>query len=204
MKEVAFGIIVVAVVCVVFVLSQSKLSDVSPQEEMIESITESSEIATESQNPSEISTQPLTPDSIPESSANSPAPTSDSQSSSTLGSDTPAQTFVVCADNVAVYESSGHSIIGRASRGLVGEEVRQVEDKIVLRIKGYHRGAQQLYKDSAFDTPMLELYGLDSQMSLEVAFIRNDLSSEKSCEAQPQESQPSPTRPKRARSYGNI
>ncbi len=226
MKQAIFGIVVVAVVCAVFVLSQSKLDESSvahsPTETAIESNAQSHKESNEEGVQEQDSIQPHETALESSSTSNVESPkhssnaTLDSKPSTTqdLESNQSAKTFVVCADNAVVYDDSGRHIIGSALKGLKGEEVRRVGDKVVLQIKGYHRGTQILYADSVFGDPMLELHGLDSQMSLEVAIAQKDLSenANKPCEMQEPQSQHTQSQTpnlqdsqhRRVQSYGSI
>ena len=254
MKQIAFGVVVVAVVCAVFVLSQPKSSEAAksetstqvPTQELSESSAQDSEgLKQASEESKQTLTQEVDSDKSQESQSSSeshskssvkPNPAAPEHSSNmdldsvskpahnptqNLAQDLSPKTFIVCAENVAVYERSGQSLIGSAFRGLVGVEVGRVDDKIVLQVRGYHKGAQVLYGDFAFGAPALELHGVDAQISLEVAIGQKDLS--QACEVQgasPTQSSesnesresnesaptPHPNKPQspKAQSYGNI
>lgn len=178
-QRLVFGVVVVAVISAVFVLSQPKTQESSiintPTEEVVsESVQESND---ELQSPETLEDKEessvdshLGSHSLPQVQTSDVATTSPT----TESSDTP-KTLVVCKNDVAVYDREGRSIIGSAFVGFAGEEVGHIDDKVVLHITSYHNGTQMLYADSKFDTPILKIYGLDSTMSLEVAIAKKDL-----------------------------
>ena len=205
MKQAIFGIVVVAVVCAVFVLSQPSESNkaeskpdhtstelvgesgAKPQiespmpsaQDLISSAQESTE-SESSPKSSEDSSVRATPASEPRESVDSHnARETEAQAAPvTIDSQSSAKTrrFFVCADNVAVYERSGRYIIGNALKGLAGEEAGRIDDKMILRVVSYHKGERVLYGDSVFSVPMLRLHGVDFEAILEVAIAKSDLS----------------------------
>ncbi|MFC3868132.1 hypothetical protein [Helicobacter equorum] len=179
-QRLVFGVVAVVVVSAVFVLSQPKTQEssttnTSTEEVVSESMQESNNSELQSPEILEVKDESsvdyhLDSQALLQTQSSDVATTSPTAESS----DVP-KTLVVCENDVAVYDRDGRSVIGSAFVGLIGEEVGQIDDKVVLHITSYHNGTQMLYADSKFDTPMLKVYGLDSTMSLEVAIAKKDL-----------------------------
>lgn len=86
--------------------------------------------------------------------------------------------FFAKEDGVKVFDSEGKNTIGSTIKGFGGEEVKQIGDKVVLKVKGYKKDGdtQVLYGDSEFMLPVITLSSgsVDSD-TLEVALLKQDV-----------------------------
>ena len=84
----------------------------------------------------------------------------------------------VAIGDVAVYSKDGKTKIGTIIKGFGGDEAGTIEDKIILKIKGFKKDGDEknLYGDSGFAAAALTLDSekITSDM-LEVAVLKSDL-----------------------------
>lgn len=84
----------------------------------------------------------------------------------------------VAIGDVAVYSKDGKTKIGTIIKGFGGDEIGVIEDKIILKVKGYKKENDEktLYGDSEFAAPALTFDNekITSDM-LEVAILKSEL-----------------------------